>query len=181
MDNAENHHRRSIRIKGYDYRQTGAYFVTLVTFKRECLFGEVVGEQVRLTTIGEVAGREWARLERRFPYIRLDEYLVMPNHVHGIVVIGGGGLAEGSWTSEARFQVAGKSLGAVMRTYKSSLAGWFNRSRFAKGNPLWQRNYYEHILRNEWDLERVREYIRDNPKHWAQDEENPGIIFNKSE
>jgi len=83
----QRHHRRSIRLRGYDYTQPGAYYVTIVTQERECLFGEVVDGKMRLNRAGQVARREWERLPCRFPHIRLDAFIVMPNHIHGIIII----------------------------------------------------------------------------------------------
>ena len=87
------HHRRSIRLKGYDYTQPGAYFVTLVTQGRECLFGEIAAGEMRLNRFGQIAKREWERLSKRFPAVQIDAYVIMPNHVHGIIVITGRGTA----------------------------------------------------------------------------------------
>lgn len=190
------HHRQSIHLPNYDYTQPGAYFVIIVTWQRKFTFGEFVGEEIRLMVAGKIAFREWSRLPNRFPFLILNEFVVMPNHIHGIVVItgtdaadvgAGRGAAGSSQDIEPEFnplrpykdpqpRVTPGSLGAIIRAYKSSVTLRYNRTRFSNGEPLWQRNYYEHIIRDDEDWERIRFYIQTNPLHWSQDNENPAAL-----
>jgi len=186
----QKHHRRSIRLAEYNYTQPGAYFITIVTWQRECIFADIVGEDIQLSEVGKIAAREWSRLTSRFPFLALDEFVVMPNHVHGIIVVEGRGAAGSSQDIEPEFnplrpyspraRVIPDSLGAIIRAYKSSVALRYHRTRFSSGNPLWQRNYYEHIIRNDAEWERIRLYIQTNPLQWSQDRENPAGILNNA-
>ena len=193
---ATKHHRRSIRLKGYDYSQAGAYFVTIVTQDRACLFGEVVGGEMQLNDAGRIVLAEWDTLPGRFPTVELDAFIVMPNHVHGIIAIStddmtsnagvnvGAGLVPAlratiRATIRATTRVAPtvgdivgafKSLTTVLYTHGVKQSGWPSfRGR------LWQRNYHEHIIRNDESLNRIRQYILDNPACWASDRENPQV------
>ena len=249
----DKHHRRSIRLKGYDYSQQGAYFVTLCAQNREPLFGEIVGEELRLNDAGRMVGEEWLRLADEFPFIETDECVVMPNHFHGILVIVRGDDVVGAnlvfapdpvfaHDSIAREQgdhkdrpnqrpvganlvfardpvfahdsIAGEegdhkdrpnegpndhpndhpnadgpkrrrpfgtipgTLGRVVQAFKSRttheyVMGVRNHAWPPFPGRLWQRNYYEHIIRNESDLNRIRDYIETNPLRWALDQLNP--------
>lgn len=151
--------RRSIRLKGYDYTQAGAYFVTICARNRECLFGNIANGEVSLNVAGRMTRSVWDELPNRFSGLELDAFVVMPNHVHGIFVLVGAGLAL-------------PGLGDIVRAFKSLTAVRVNRLLMRTG-PLWQRNYYEHIIRNEKELNLVREYIANNPLQWELDRENP--------
>ncbi len=163
------HHRRSIRLAQYDYSQTGAYFVTICAHERNCLFGDVVDADMRLSDAGCLVQTAWDELPGRFPGVELDGFVTMPNHVHGIVVIVGAGLALPSKQGAAS---SAPTLGDVMRAFKSISALYVNRQLMRSGS-LWQRNYYERIIRDEAELQRIREYIETNPARWADDSENP--------
>jgi len=170
------HHRRSIRLPGYDYTQAGVYFVTIVAWQWECLLGEIKTGQVMLSPVGQVVHREWDRLRSRFPSVGLDEFAIMPNHIHGIVVIhdpcrgaaelvldhGRRNIPLRPYTTPVT-NVVPRSLGSIVRAFKSSTAYRYNRMRISSGSPLWQRNYHEHIIRDEADWERICQYIRENP------------------
>lgn len=167
--NPEIHHRRSIRLKDYDYSQSGAYFVTVCTKDKECLLGEINNGNIKLNEAGKVAFTVWSELTNRYSSIELDEYIVMPNHFHGIVLFVGAGLALPD-THKAGAASSAPTLGDIMRVFKSISAIKINRLIDRENRPLWQRNYYEHILRNEIELEKIREYIINNPLNWAEDE-----------
>jgi putative transposase len=178
---SDRHRRRSIRLNGYDYTQPGAYFVTVVTYHRECLFGDVVDGQVRLNEEGEIAIDEWFRAANLRPYVKLfpEEFVVMPNHIHGIIWIVDMEIRRGAATLRpykiSKFQHANvppKSLGAIVRAYKSAVTYHINAIRNSRGKPIWQRNYYEHIIRDQSELEDIAGYIFANPVHWADDPEN---------
>jgi putative transposase len=183
----ERHHRRSIRLKGHDYTQPGAYFVTICTRERECLFGHVVNGEMRLNDAGEIAQRGWEDIPRHFPLVELDAFVIMPNHVHGVIVIQGRGEASAinlrvSKTpskpdaSPLRQHPNGTqpgSLSAFVQNFKSISTRRMNAARGSPGTPIWQRGYYEHVIRNEDELKAIREYILGNPARWDEDEDNP--------
>lgn len=173
------HHRRSIRLKGYDYSQDGAYFVTIVAWQREMLFGEILDGDVVLNDFGKIIQEEWEQTAIVRPNVELGEYVVMPNHFHGILVF----INDDAYTVGATRRVAptkttlkSGSLGAVMGQFKSIVTKRINRLRGVEGVPVWQRNYYEHIIRNEKEMDRITRYIESNPTQWADDDENPNRI-----
>jgi len=166
----QKYHRRSIRLLNYDYSQSGAYFVTIVARHRECLFGEIIDGKMKLNRYGEIVASTWQWLERQYSYIELGAWIVMPNHFHGILIIhddrrGGSRTAP---TPTKR-----KSLGRLIGAFKTVSTKHINLLRGTSGSIVWQRNYYEHIIRNERDLENKTGYIEANPILWTQDDENP--------
>ncbi len=165
------HHRRSIRLREYDYTQAGAYFVTICTWQRECLFGEVVNGEMRLNPIGGIVEECWKWLGEQYPYVELDVWVIMPNHIHGMVLLTDGrrGGSRTAPTEETRRKPLGRLIGA----FKTVSTKRLNLSRDTSGLPVWQRNYYERVIRDEAELGRMREYIVANPRLWAEDEENP--------
>ena len=171
------HHRRSIRLKGYDYAQTGAYFVTLVTPGRECFFGDVVNDEMQLNDAGQIIAAAWEWLADQYPHVELDEWVVMPNHLHGIIIIvdddGRGGSRSAQGDSRIAPTPKRKPLGRLIGAFKTVSSKRINELRDTPGLPVWQRNYFEHIIRNERELDRVREYIANNPLKWALDSEHP--------
>jgi len=161
--------RRSIRLKEFDYSQPGGYFVTIVTHHRRCLFGEVVDGIVQLSEAGRIVNEMWRGLSERFANASADLFVVMPNHVHGIVTVGaqligpdGGG--EGAMNRAA-------TLGQMIRAVKAASTHRIRQSTDLE--IVWQRNYYEHVIRDEESLNRIRQYILDNPIRWELDPENP--------
>jgi REP element-mobilizing transposase RayT len=188
-------YRQSIRWTGYDYTQQGAYFVTICTQHREPLFGDVVDGVMQLNACGEIVRAAWLDLPQRFATIGLDHYVVMPNHFHGIVVIDAvGALLAAPWHESPATEGAASgaptgafvdacamvkstqgrpSLGDVMRAFKSLSGIAVNRHLGRAGQPLWQRNYHDRVIRDEDELLRIRQYIVQNPLHWAADRENP--------
>lgn len=170
------HHRRSIRLKGWDYRQPGSYFVTLVTHDREPLFGLVDGGTVTLTPLGLIAQTLWRNLPRHFAHVRLDEFIVMPNHVHGIIWLTANVRPpDADLPASPARQLLPGSLGAVIGSYKSQVTRRINAMRHTPGAAVWQVNYYEHIVRNDRALAAIRQYICDNPMRWEGDPENPAL------
>jgi REP element-mobilizing transposase RayT len=200
------HHRRSIRLPGYDYRSPGAYFVTVCVRQGDCLLGEVVDGQMQLSAWGQVADRQWRRIPQHFSHVQLDEWVVMPNHVHGILIITGRvGVGRGEASTPTPTSPSGQSpptnlpvvsgfgrdasplqgtvalpngaaagsLGAIVGNWKSVTTRRINRMRHTPGVPFWQRNYWEHIIRTEDALHRIRAYIRSNPARWAEDQLHP--------
>jgi REP element-mobilizing transposase RayT len=177
QENPKRPERRNTRLPEFDYGQVGAYFVTVVTQGRECLFGEVDGVEMRLNDLGRITHEEWFRSADIREEIALftGEMVVMPNHIHGIVWITGRGDRPVAPTSDTRSYPHGpapRSLSAFVAGFKSSVTKRINMKRGTPGERLWQRNYHDHIIRDEDDLYRVREYIELNPARWAEDEEN---------
>jgi len=175
--NPQIHHRRSIRLPDYDYCQPGAYFITLVTYQRDCLFGNIVSVDMQLSPMGQIADEHWRAIPEHFPHVELGAYVVMPNHVHGIIIIRENGMAAKSLPSAgARHAsplrpngVKPRSIGAIVGSYKSAVTKRIGRECNVTG--VWQRNYYEHIIRNDADYNRIHRYIESNPANWVRDHE----------
>ena len=196
-----------MRLKGYDYSQAGAYFVTICTQDRECLFGDVVDGEMRLNDAGYMVHRIWNDLSVKYPDIETDEFVVMPNHVHGIIMLSGRGdpcdrpVCVHPTNGHCQRKEPGDhkdrpynmrnighprgtlpgSVGRVVQAFKSLTTHEYIRGIRENGwSPfnarLWQRNYYEHIIRSEEETDRIREYIMENPIKWAEDEDNPANI-----
>jgi len=189
----QKHHRRSIRLRGYDYTQPGVYFVTICTQNRECLFDDPV--------LRSVVETYWQAIPRHAPNVALDAWIVMPNHAHGIIVIMDHAALVGArhcqqvpssmqkapsdemltsrrdtFSNALPPQQHGApcgSLGAIVGNFKAVTTRRINRIRHTPGMDVWQRNYYERIVRNEQALQRIREYIVNNPLRWNLDIENP--------
>lgn len=173
-------HRRSIRLQGYDYAQAGAYFVTICANNRECLFGEIAGDATVLNAFGHVVADEWLFSAEIRQEIELGEFVVMPNHFHGIVAITdrernaeGRGTARRAPTVECFGKPVAGSLPTIVRSFKSAVTKRINEISQSPGVPVWQRSYYEHIIRDEADYARIAEYIADNPRRWAEDALHP--------
>jgi putative transposase len=170
---SQKHHRRSIRLKGYDYSQTGAYFVTICSYNRESIFGEIVDGEAILSRYGRIVLTDWQNLAKRHPHIELGAFTVMPNHVHGIVVMKDTPVgADSKLVSGTARQ---SSLPEIVRGFKTFSARRVNRARRAVGS-VWQRNYWEHVIRNQEAFNRIHEYILTNPQRWQLDRENPNRI-----
>ena len=166
------HHRRSIRLQGYDYSQAGAYFVTIVAWQREMLFGEIMDGMMKLNEFGRIVSEKWQWLEMQYEYVELGEWVIMPNHFHGILVIhdGRGG------SRSAPTPIKRKPLGGLIGAFKTVSTKQINLLRDTEGQVVWQRNYYERIIRNESEMDRISLYIESNPLRWADDDENPNRI-----
>ena len=183
------HHRRSIRLKGYDYSNAGAYFVTIVAWQREMLFGEIVDKEMVLNEFGQIVSEKWQWLETQYPYIELGAWIVMPNHFHGILVIhdvGRGGSRsalvddiQSMTRGDSRIaptSIKNKPLGGLIGAFKTVSTKHINLLRNTGGQIVWHRNYYEHIIRNEHEMDRIHRYIESNPSMWAEDDENPNNV-----
>ena len=187
------HHRRSIRLKGYDYSQAGAYFVTICAKDRECLFGDVVDGEMRVNDGGRMIKKWWRESSRKFQNIELDEFVIMPNHLHGIIVIVGVALCgrpgidaqspkTGNTPQTGQPHRVAPTLGDIIDWFKTMTTNEYIRNVRQDNWPpfngrLWQRNYYEHVIRNGEGLTSIRQYIVDNPAKWAEDEDNPVNII----
>jgi REP element-mobilizing transposase RayT len=163
------HHRRSIRLKGYDYAQAGAYFVTICAQNRECLFGEIAAGEMHLNAAGEMIVRWWNELSNKFPTFEPDAFVVMPNHIHCIIVIHDG---EATALGQPK-----PTLGDIIEWFKTMATNEYIRGVKQLGwkpfpKRVFQRNYYEHIIRNERELTAIRKYIENNPAKWTGDGDN---------
>jgi putative transposase len=212
------HHRRTIRLQGYDYSSPGAYFITIASLNRQILFGEIVNGEMQLNTFGEIVSEYWATIPDHFLNVELDEFVIMPDHIHGIIILhdipphrrgaviapavtapitsaptipvpaipASDGIASadsGAETAPLRpsldsgARIAPQTyrkpiLGQVVAYFKYGCAKQINALAGSIGAPVWQRNYWEHIIRDDDDLSRIREYIRNNPAQWETDIEN---------
>ncbi len=188
------HHRRSIRFKGYDYSQPGAYFVTIVTYQREFLFGEIVDGEMQLNEYGKFVQKWWDEIPNHFPNVETIAFVIMPNHIHGIVVIiedRRGTVPVPGVDEELNVETANQgertselggetpplrtpTLGQIVAYLKYQSTKEMNLlGETGKVTKFWQRNYYEHIIRNKQEMAKIWDYIETNPLHWADDNENP--------
>lgn len=168
--------RKSPRLQGYDYAQEGAYFVTVCTHHRAHLFGEVVEAEMELNTLGCIAQTCWEAILAHFPHIELDAFVVMPNHVHGIVIImgkPGGHVSDVSLPTPAAFGKPVKgALSSVMRSFKGAVTYQINQTLNTDKTPVWQGRFHEEIISSETALNNIRNYILTNPARWQEDELN---------
>lgn len=189
----QKHHRRSIRLKRYDYSQEGAYYVTIVTWRREFLFGDIVNQEMMLSPYGEIAQKWWEEIPVHFLNVETGAFVIMPNHVHGIIYIlderrGTVPVPEehGENSISQNDETVGVILGGETPPLRKPTIGqiiaYFKYQSTKEMNTVdntgtvtkfWQRNYYEHIIRNEKDLQNKTDYVEANPRLWGEDEENP--------
>jgi putative transposase len=184
--NPKIHHRRSIRLKGYDYSQVGLYFITICCEDRKNRFGTIENKEMILNELGIIAYDEWAKLSERFPNFELDVFQIMPNHIHGIIFLNtevvGATLAAVAQNDDDIIDkgqpqgIAPTSMtiivGDIIGAYKSLVANScleIFKSKDKIMGELWQRNYYEHIIRNQQAYQRISDYIINNPAKWAED------------
>lgn len=191
------HHRRSIRLKGYDYSSEGAYYVTIVTQDRVFLFGEIVDGEMHLNEYGEIVQKWWNEIPNHFPNVELGAFVIMPNHIHGIIFIiterRGEVLSPRNSPrndpnsndldlhTDSPMNLGGETppprkptLGQIVAYFKYQSTKEMNRIETENAiTKFWQRNYYEHIIRDEKDMQRITGYIESNPLHWGIDDNNP--------
>ncbi len=175
--------RKLTRLKGYDYSQSGAYFVTVCAHNRQNLFGGIEGGKIILNEYGNIVNHCWREIPAHFPHVELDEFVIMPNHVHGVIIINSVGANDysplqipiysikQSFASPKNMCGTSKTIGSVIRGFKIGVTKWFRQN--TDHYTVWQRNYYEHIIRNDTELNRIRQYIIENPLKWDMDSENP--------
>jgi putative transposase len=170
-------YRRSLRLLQYDYRQSGAYFVTICVQARKCLLGEIRDDRMCLNDLGQIVQECWLDVAQHFPCVELDEFAIMPNHKHSVLLIhndvvrparSGAAIASGAATAPLR-----PTLGQVVAYFKYQSSKQINLARQTSGFRFWQRNYYEHVIRDESDLHVIRKYVVENPLKWELDRENP--------
>jgi len=171
-------HRHSIRLREYDYSQPGSYFITVCTGGKAPLFGEIVEGEMVLNPIGKVVERCWLAISNHFANIELDKFVVMPNHIHGIIVIYPDDNVNTVGAKPLRLyktKIHGpkpNSIGTTIASFKSVATKKINILRDTAGHSIWQRNYYERVIRNENELNKIRRYIINNPAQWSYDIEN---------
>ncbi|KAA3615662.1 MAG: hypothetical protein D8M58_15820 [Calditrichaeota bacterium] len=205
--NPDIHHRKSYRLMDYDYSKPGLYFITICTYKKEHIFGEIENSKMIINKYGEIVIDEWIRTPEIRQNIKLDEFGVMPNHIHGIIQIVDDSVGAYCNTplpdklspsmdcntplqnnqqqpnvcntpllnkqilgdNESKLKSPSKTVGAIIRGFKSAVSKKINEIRNSPGIPVWQRNFHDHIIRNEKEFYRIKTYIRDNPLKWDDD------------
>lgn len=171
--NPKIHHRRSIRLQGYDYSKAGLYFITLCCHNRRCIFGKIVvakddpSTKMKLNDGGIIADRCWVEIPNHFPNAILHEYVIMPNHVHGIIELKNVG-AENLQPRRNEFQkMIPRSIASIVKGFKIGVTKWFRNNTDI--HTVWQRNYYEHIIRDDRAYRNISKYIANNPANWKGD------------
>jgi putative transposase len=175
--------RKRLWLKEYDYSQPGAYFVTICTKDRVCRFGKIVDGEMRANGLAAVVQSCWNDLPNHFPNVQLDEFVIMPNHVHGVIILLDDMVGADSGLHNIGCSTVGSrhastlhgprnALGNVVGSFKSALTKRINEMNGTGGAPFWQRGYYDHIIRDDRSLVRIREYIAHNPQRWGIDKEN---------
>ena len=172
-----NHGRKSIRLKEFDYSSAGAYFVTICTHDRECLFGTVADEKIVLNDIGRIVENEWLQTAEIRDNVFTDAYIIMPNHVHGILFIqdpdAGRGTVHRAPTVEQFGKPTSNSIPTIIRSFKATVTKQINEFRHTPGQKVWQRGFYDRVIRSDDELNRIREYIIYNPLKWHENNDNP--------
>lgn len=170
------HHRRSVRLPGHDYSQAGGYFLTICAAERLCFFGEILGDVMSLSDEGRIVKEEWQRTAEVQPNVVWDAFVVMPNHMHGILIITAPARGVSQYaptTSNHILRSPSQTVGAIVRGFKAATTKRVNILWDTISVLVWQRNYYEHIVRHDDDLDRIRRYIANNPLRWALDRLHP--------
>jgi len=180
----EKHHRRSTRLRGYDYSKPGAYYVTICTLDKKCYFGKIQSGNIKLTPVGSIVKQYWFEIQNHFDKVKckLDKFVVMPNHVHGILILANTKNVGFQYIEPLRRDVASRqtnkyqrviprSIGSIIRCYKAAVTRWCNRMGYKYFH--WQRGFYDHVIRDDRDLNRIRDYIINNPLKWHLDKCNP--------
>ena len=156
----EIHHRRSVRLVSHNYSDPGSYFVTICAFEKRCYFGSIENFEVRLSLVGTIINKCWHSIPTWFPSVTLDHFVIMPNHLHAILVLD----QRDSNTKPPA------SLSTIVRSFKSACTRHFDQQAATEPKNIWQRNYHEHIIRSRRRLFELRQYILDNPTNWHLDE-----------
>ncbi len=153
-DDRTTHNRKSIRLKGYDYSQAGAYFITTNIKNPYQPLSKIVNDRIDLTFLGEIVLKVWNGLPDHYSQVDLDEFIVMPDHVHGIIFL--------------RECQKPCSVSEIVRNFKTYSAKEINTITDRTGKSFWQRNYFEHVIRDDMELNRIRQYIQENPLKWNE-------------
>jgi len=179
----DNPERKQLRLKKYDYTQEGAYYVTACTRNRECLFGDVRDGKMELNEYGKIVKKEWYKTGEIRKNIELDEFTVMPNHIHGVIIVAeeynnmgtcNVPLRRAPQRNREKFGCSvSNSISTIIKLFKASTTKQINQTRNTSKKPIWQRGFYEHVVRDEEDLNRIREYVIYNPMKWEEDKYYP--------
>lgn len=163
-------HRKNLRIPKFDYAQPGAYYVTIVTHDRKSILGQINNGDVELNDVGKMVKEVWMAIPNHFPNVELGEFVMMPNHIHGIVSITVEATHASPLPRVSKGPVPG-SIGAIVGSFKSAATKRFHETQKYHNSRLWQPNYYEHVIKNERDYQAIYDYILNNPMNWEMDEE----------
>ncbi len=186
----QKHHRKSIRLQEYDYSKPNAYFITICTYNKECIFGAIINGEMQLNEYGKIVADEWLKTPTIRQYVLLDKYIIMPNHFHGIIIITDNRrdtvpvssratveVAESRVSRDPPFEQFGRpvshSIPTIIRSFKAATTKQIHEIQKTHRQTVWQPRFYEHIIRNPHELDQTREYIIYNPLKWALDSENP--------
>jgi putative transposase len=164
--------RKYLRLHGWDYTSPGCYFVTICVKNKECFLADVVNEKVVPNEFGKIVESRWKRLRNQYRYLKLDAFVVMPNHVHGLMRIFNDSIVTGRDLSLPTIAEKIKSLSDIIGAFKTTSSKEIHLAGFP--NFFWQRSFYEKIIRSEAEARKVQEYICNNPANWDYDDENPG-------
>ena len=175
----ESHNRRSLRLIDYDYATPGAYFVTILSYKQMPIFSEIDRDEVQLSQVGLIVEDCWRKIPYHFPFVRVSDYVIMPNHLHGIIKIEHypNEVSKDDFINQKNKQKhipkgpQSSSLGAIIGSFKSASTKYVHRLGLTHQKTIWHRNYYEHIIRDDEDYHRIVEYIQLNPSNWVNDQE----------
>ena len=181
--NPDKHHRKSIRLKNYDYSKNGYYFITICSKNRECLFGEIRRGTIfcALNQGGRIVDQCWKEIVIHYENVIIDEFIIMPNHINGIIIINNDrfqdilGVQNIEPLRRNQFQhIIPGSIGSIIRGFKIGVTKWFRNNTDI--HQIWQKGFYEHIIRNDDELNNIRKYIQDNPHKWEEEKNNPENI-----
>ena len=163
-----------MRLPDYNYSMSGYYFITVCAKNRENIFGEIINNKIVLSAFGHLIKWYWKQIAKIKNNVILDAFIIMPNHFHGIVIIKPSSAVEAIHELPLRGRAKRRRmiLPKIIGKFKMNTAKQINQYRYTLGLPVWQPNYYEHIIRNEQELFRIREYIKNNPKNWKRDSNN---------
>ena len=174
------HQRRSVRLQNYPYAERGFFFITICTHEKKCVLGRITNYEIALSEVGRIVDGYWRDIPQHFPNVKLDQFTIMPNHLHGIIIISKvlpdesrGTACRAPTVVDADYERFGRpvagSLPTIIRSFKSAVSKRVNELGNTN-SPLWQRNYFEHVIRSEESLNKIRNYIWENPIHWTTDE-----------
>jgi putative transposase len=171
--NPKAHHRQSIRLRSYDYSQPGWYFITICTYERRMIFGDIVDGQMILNGTGKIVEKYWREIINPYHQVNLHDFVIMPNHLHGIIQFVGAqfiapNLDLASDLNQGAINRA-PTIGEIVRSFKARCTWAINKNMDMRGVPVWQRNYHEHIIRSQEAYSAITEYVRTNPQRWQED------------
>jgi len=171
--------RKLNRLREYDYTQNGFYFITICIKNKDKFFGEITGAKMELSEMGKIAQKYWKEIPDHFPDAYLDEFIIMPNHIHGIIIIKNSSASDNVRNNNycsVQWQTKwSRSVSSVIRGFKIGVTKWCRNNYFSQF--AWQKSYYDHIIRNEESLQKIREYIINNPSQWERDRNNPENLW----